>query len=116
MKGKGDWRVEFGPDWDVPPCIETAPELADDSWKNDTCPSFIWIGDSDDEPNLRLFCDYPTEEGREETESFRYSIHGCTDPLDELSFETLWEGNDPEEAVRQMRELARIWHENDPVE
>jgi hypothetical protein len=62
------WRVEHGPEFDVP--AEVSRLTVDCSWKNDVCPRF-----KPDEDSLRsLWCDHPDREKREFHHARRFSV------------------------------------------
>jgi hypothetical protein len=64
------WETEFGEEWDVP--HEITARLADESWHNDTCPSFTL--DLEDGDTLRLWVDHPDVSRREIPELKRYTL------------------------------------------
>lgn len=69
------WRSEFGDEWDVP----AIPDLVDESWHNDACPSFGSADKLVDPPtrdvhDLRLWVEHPDPEQREVAEAGRFTV------------------------------------------
>lgn len=94
------WQREF-PDFGAMP--ELPAFLIDESWHNDTCPSFRVAG-SPFNPAVRLFVDYAEPADREEPESSRFSMY-ATDMRGNES-RPIYSGDDVAEVVR----LATIEH------
>lgn len=78
MRKQSDWKEEFSADYDVPAKIVEA--LYDESWHNNSCPSFIRKDDPSFEDNevpvLCLYVEHPDKEKREwaDNESQRFVI------------------------------------------
>lgn len=81
-----DFRSEF-PDYPAADMPALPPSLADSSWRNEACPSFI-----DEAANVQLFVDYADPQAREfpppEFDSKRYTLHWLTNSGDVLAILT----------------------------
>ncbi len=104
IKKNPTWRDEFPPEFDVPELISGDPELEDVSWHNDVCPSFtlkrlmgkvLETGAVD----VRLWCEHPDPDKREWDIETRYNVY---DHVAEIQH---YNGNDPAEAVRALKNV-----------
>ena len=102
---KPQWIAEFGEAYAVPPeVIEmvTEGELEDNSWHNDTCPSFMSIPTG----RYTLWVDHPVREERE-MEGLRFAVTLNTYAADSDGSEdkTFYDGDDIGEAIAELRRL-----------
>jgi hypothetical protein len=77
------YRTEFPsfPENGIPVEILHNEEWNDNSWHNDTCPSFVHVGG-----RAYLFVEYPNKADREYPESSRFTVYclddtGCLDEM-----------------------------------
>lgn len=108
------WREEHGEDYDVPEQITKIEGVRDLSWHNDVAPSF---GVEDDDVSVRLWAEHPDEDRREypgprfniTTQGWTpqghdaiYAAHGWDSSPGGQEDWPVWEGDDPDEAARQL--------------
>lgn len=98
------WVREFGAEYDVPAIV--AQTLADQSWHNDTCPSFGYFSTGDSERAVRLWVEHPDPMKRETGfGSKRFTVLVYSDHGDTF---TAHEGNDTAEALRVVAILCGL--------
>jgi hypothetical protein len=91
------------PNWTAPADMPSTLHMADQSWHNDTCPS--WSMPLGTEFSLRLWVEYPEGE-REMEDSMLYLAELTTaldDPLDIIAQADTWA-----ECLRQIRESGKV--------
>lgn len=101
------WQQEFGASFAVPDEITRHPQLCDQSWKNDSSPSFAWVdlAEFDDTRDLRLWVEHPEDEQREVQGGKRFAILYRDDRTDH---QLVWEGDDVVEALAQFTESRKL--------
>lgn len=95
------WRSEFGSGYEVPTDITSDPELIDQSWHNDTCPSFSLSGQPEIEDSQwwRLWVEHPDRDQREYPQQERFTV--CTQGLSDTSI--AYEGTDVIAAIAALK-------------